>query len=333
MKKHRNSNIELLRIIALFGILLWHISIHGFGFNNIADNPVDYVWQNALCTAVFVPCVNIFVLISGFFGINMSANSVLKLEAQSLFYGYSKIILFVIMGIGLHVGDLFPTIGGTWWFVTTYMILMLAAPIINFGIKNISDKKLLAIIIVWILINGIGKLLRIQINGSNFTHFFLIYIIGAYIRRLFDRSLFDCLKIRYLYLIGVACALLNYIVIMTSIHLGQARCVMPYLSYSNPVVIIYAVIVFVIFLKMHERCTQTINFIASHVFATYLITDGIIGPAFLYKYLRDVFITNVCLGLLLTVVVFIGCIVIEYTRKIVTKPIIMYFSNKINQFS
>lgn len=194
----RNSNIELLRIIALFGILLWHISIHGFDFRNIVNSDVDHVWVNALCTAIFVPCVDIFVLISGYFGIKLSLKPILHLEIQSLFYGYCKIIVLLLMGIGFGRADLFPTIGGTWWFVTCYMLLMLASPIINAGVQQLSNRQLLFIILAWNIINGLGSIVKNEINGSNFTSLFLIYITGAYIRRLYDAGRLNALKTRYL---------------------------------------------------------------------------------------------------------------------------------------
>lgn len=199
----RNSNIELLRIVALFGILLWHISMHGFGYANIEEQPVDYVWWNSICASVFAPCVNIFILISGYYGLKLKRNSLIKLESQALFYSFMKMgTIFLLTGeyiLSQNIINFTPIIGRVWWFLTDYVLLMLSSPIINEGAKRLSDKQLLYIIIGWLIINGVGMLIRLDINGSNFQSFFLVYLVGIYIRKINDRV--ELTKCKYL-LIG-----------------------------------------------------------------------------------------------------------------------------------
>ena len=58
--KVRKSNIELLRIIAMMFIVIWHISVHA---QKGELNSHNYIV--AFCTTG----VNLFILISGYFGI------------------------------------------------------------------------------------------------------------------------------------------------------------------------------------------------------------------------------------------------------------------------
>lgn len=67
-KKKRNSNIELLRIIAMFLIVMHHYSIHGFDTSALQEMPdrlvVDWFMAGGKVGVV------IFVLISAYFMVN-----------------------------------------------------------------------------------------------------------------------------------------------------------------------------------------------------------------------------------------------------------------------
>lgn len=70
-QKIRDSNIELLRILAMFMVLLVHADFFSLGIPSVEDiqnNQLDSFWR-IFFEAVNIPCVNIFVLISGYFGI------------------------------------------------------------------------------------------------------------------------------------------------------------------------------------------------------------------------------------------------------------------------
>ena len=58
----RQSNLELLRIVAMFFIVVGHVFWHGFHQEASLHVPVR---------SVVIIGVNLFVLISGYFGINL----------------------------------------------------------------------------------------------------------------------------------------------------------------------------------------------------------------------------------------------------------------------
>ncbi len=76
MKKSRESNIELLRILLLLFICFWHVIVHGYKFAFIKDTgvPLNAEWLDFFASFL-CPAVNTFVLISGYFGIHYSAYS------------------------------------------------------------------------------------------------------------------------------------------------------------------------------------------------------------------------------------------------------------------
>lgn len=83
----RQSNIEVLRIVAMFMILLWH------AWGHYEINLPQYPFK--IIVSILTPLINIhvdiFVLISGYFGLKMRFKSIFTLYTTVLFY---TIILF-----------------------------------------------------------------------------------------------------------------------------------------------------------------------------------------------------------------------------------------------
>lgn len=128
----RQSNMELLRIMAMFMILVYH-SVYYVFYNYRGDSPIFA----SLVTLLHIG-VPLFVLISGYFGIKPSIKGFLKLYFILLFYN------LVLYGLRLVYGDVsfsyrefaklwFPfSIGRRWWFFKVYLMLYLFSPILNF---------------------------------------------------------------------------------------------------------------------------------------------------------------------------------------------------------
>ena len=81
MMKERNSSVELYRIIATFTVLIVHFNgwfvggMRGFDFYN----PTLYGAGQMIIEASTIICVNMFLIISGYFGIRLKLISVIRL--------------------------------------------------------------------------------------------------------------------------------------------------------------------------------------------------------------------------------------------------------------
>lgn len=67
MAKERQSNVELLRIIAMFLILLVHADFYSLGepsYTDITSESLD-TFLRIFFEVISIPAVNIFVMISG----------------------------------------------------------------------------------------------------------------------------------------------------------------------------------------------------------------------------------------------------------------------------
>lgn len=101
-KKTRNTNVEVLRMLIMFGILLWHVTVHGYGLAHMEEYgmlTIEHDFMNSLSVAMFAPCVDLFVLISGYYGIKFSFKTMVRFEGQAVFYSYLTALgAFLLLG-------------------------------------------------------------------------------------------------------------------------------------------------------------------------------------------------------------------------------------------
>lgn len=125
-KKTRNSNIELLRMLAMFLVLLVHADYFSLGAPSVSDvqtSPVDS-FLRILFEAISIVCVNVFVLISGWFGIKPSYKGLLNFLFQCFFFLTGLYILTLLLGTSdLSLKGLAGCIFATKlnWFIKAYL--------------------------------------------------------------------------------------------------------------------------------------------------------------------------------------------------------------------
>ena len=120
-KTIRESGVELYRIMLMFGICLLH-SVIACGHTNINLNHL------------LLPCVDGFVLISGWFGVKFSWRKVGSLYLQAF---YAAFIAECLIGDGGLAGVFFLV--RRFWFLHAYIIMMMFAPLINKALESFGD--------------------------------------------------------------------------------------------------------------------------------------------------------------------------------------------------
>lgn len=118
-------------------------------------------------------CINTFVLISGYYGINLRVKSFLNLTGMVLFYSFlSSLSNIVIFWGGVNVNYIVSAFlpishNHFYWFISCYLILMLLSPLINRGLQALSNQNILLIIGILVYINCItGWLFKNGINSN-----------------------------------------------------------------------------------------------------------------------------------------------------------------------
>lgn len=187
MRIQRQSGIELLRLVAMLGIVLSHWGGHG-SWELSTDNAY-------LANKVFLQLTQflgevgncIFFLITGYFSYNrdsVNKKGLLRLVIDTKFHSLWVWIAVLLIGvydfsIGGLVKSLFPIVMKQYWFVLPFIVVCLIAPWINQIIKNSDSKTLKWYFGLLIMIEMVLPLIGATTVSSNVGLFILIYSIGA----------------------------------------------------------------------------------------------------------------------------------------------------------
>jgi len=144
--KGRDSNIELLRVIAMFLVLIVHSDFFSLGApskldiqNNFLDSSLRVFFQS-----LSIACVDIFVVISGWFGIRPKVKGLLSYIFQCLFFLIGIYAFCLILGIAeLSFDGIRGCFAATRlnWFIKAYLLLYIISPILNAFIETASRNQ------------------------------------------------------------------------------------------------------------------------------------------------------------------------------------------------
>ena len=192
----RQTNIELLRLVAMFLIVFSHTNLFSLGRPQGAVFTNEFTWNTLRFAAQSVSCigVNLFVLISGYFSIKPKFRSVSGLLFQVLFF--SLICLGFIELFGLLSGQRLVTLGMLGnafriltkynWFISAYLMLVVFAPMLNSFCNTASRVKLGAVILLFFAAStylGWATRCSKEFNdGFSFVSFVLLYLVGRYLQ-------------------------------------------------------------------------------------------------------------------------------------------------------
>ena len=122
--KVRKSNFELMRIISMFMIIIWHIFLYGVDMDMASPKMKIYF---DIFRSIFVVHVNSFVLLSGFFQCqsNFKLSKVLQLNNAVIFYKIVIFLIFCFLGIAevnsiTIVRNFAPFDLENYWFIRIY---------------------------------------------------------------------------------------------------------------------------------------------------------------------------------------------------------------------
>ncbi len=271
----RQANIEILRIISMFLVLLGHYHLGINGNANTEMVKCDF-WRAAgivsLNSIVFV-CVNCFIVISGYFGIHWKLKGITNYWFQIVFWAFLTYLICSLFGYHIFEwnGLLKQTGLGMFfmgnWFFTAYLGLYILAPVLNSFVKDSDEKRLglfLFFFLIFQTIYGYVFKTRGEFNQGLTTMSFIgFYMIGAYLRRT-TLSIFHWKAWKNLAMflgVGVLLAVSSLI----TKWLGATKDVY---SYISPFVIIQTVYLFLFCKKLKiERGEKLILFFSSSAFA------------------------------------------------------------------
>ena len=298
-KKLRQSNLELLRIIAMFSILCFHCVFHSkaviepFGLNH-------YLVQSFLILGKFG--VNLYVLISGYFMIKSRFRweKVILLICEMYFYNiFIGIISYLWTSSPFSfAGMIKHTLHGIShpWFLTVYIMVYILSPFINKMILNLTQIQLKRLIIITTFIWSVIPTAVSLFNGGNsenllyfndFIIFIVIYIIGAYLR-LYPSGVFNSKKSSALIAVLSYAFIFGFMFVYDRFSdILKPETAMYFIKQNSVFIVLLSIGVFCLFKDMNIKNSAVINTVASSVLGIYLLHDNKISKTFIWNDLLD----------------------------------------------
>lgn len=278
--KRRDSNMELFRIVAMILVMVVHSSFLAIGVPSHIEaiTSLSSTISRFFVESLSVVCVNSFILLSGWYGINVNKNKILSLLFQILFFSTLIYCGFLLHNFDKYDNvDSFSTIfmfhSSDYWFIKSYIGLFLFAPIINVFINDVSEKQLRIFLISFYLFQTIYGWL--SINGADWlgggysaVSFMGLYILARYVR-IYNPFKITQLRSRSCFIAFFSIALLLTLLssVVTYIGLPVAGRLF---TYTNPLVIVESVFLLLAFYKLKIQ-SSIINWISSSCLAVYLV--------------------------------------------------------------
>lgn len=286
-KAARNSSIELLKILAIMGIVLGHISgglgnpdvVHGF---NIREVTWDFKHMAVQFMNILCPLGNnIFWICSCWFLVEDNRMSKRKIFGLVIDVWLISILALCIVSYSLggiiekeHIKRaLFPNLFGNNWYITCYILMYAIHPILNMSIERLSQRGLFRTALSF-------TLLYIVLSAITPGHFFpsmptiwvAIYFIVAYIKLYLDNPSKNirfncvCIIISIVALFGFI-IISNYLETQRDIHFTN---VLFWNSDTNPFVVLLALSIFNL-IRNYRFENKAINYLAGLTLFVYLI--------------------------------------------------------------
>lgn len=293
--KNRNGSLDLLKIIAIFFIILHHYALwSGWDFES-GFHLNKWVAQTLLIGGKLG--VNLFVMITGFFMVKS------KPKLKSLFTIWVEttvICLVVYLGIVLFHLDVqhfewstfikraFPVIFGQYWFVTSYTLLYFCIPFLNMIINRLNYREQKNTLIFFFFVLSIYPFINYS-KGLTFSFliwFFYLYFSGAFIRN--NQENLKKIKTELLVLSCVFVALLSMLVniclmiafdnpswkLTKALQFLNWNETVFYTRDASPLMFCSALIIFILFLRINIKGNRFLSFVSRASFGVYLLQSS-----------------------------------------------------------
>lgn len=235
MRSKRNPTYELLRIIAMYLIVINHYAM--FVPIDFSDHKYNMFFNYFMQTGGKFG-VNLFVLITGYFMCSSTfrITKLYSLLTKCITYSVGCYLVHSIIIRTFSVTDFisscFPVITNEYWFITAYVGVYLLCPYINKLFYTLESKQRTNLtVILTIMFSVIPTFTFQETWTSNFIWLTYLYWLGAYIKtdlpEKFKNSKY-LLFIGSLLYVGIttSCIVIDYIsnyIPVLSYHIGHFR--------------------------------------------------------------------------------------------------------------
>lgn len=271
----RKSNIELFRILAMWGILILHCMGQGRVLDTVVPENLNYylVWTlEAFCYA----SVNIFALFSGYFLVygRFKVCKVLSLWMEIFFW--SIVIFCIAVAIGVCPLDgpslmktLFPVIMRPWWYASCYLGLYLLSPFLRKGLLSLTQRQHAALVLVGLALFCLPYDTFNVASGYSLIWLVYLFCLAGYVRRF---GLFVQVSTRALTLLWLVSSfsIAGFKFLLENAFPGTSYSPLLY-GYNSLPCLVASVCVFLLVLRLTIPTSRAINIVAGSTFGVFLV--------------------------------------------------------------
>ncbi len=283
--KKRNSSFELLRLLCIVMIIVYHYATHGgykkLDVDNLTNGRIFLQEMRMFGKA----CCSIFALITGYHMINSTVKyrKLISLYLMLYFYNFCGFLVMYSLGLlEITPGDdtlrhaLIPTTWGSWYMVV-YLMFSLLIPFVNPLLKSLSRQRYLTLLAVLMVMWSVLPTLT---KGPDYIgaldFMFIMYSCGAFIR-LHKREKISGVVLFLAFTISTMVLILSVLWYdLRGLMLEDKEIIRDAVrlhSYNSIASVVWAISLFLLFEQMYFH-SKGINFLARLVPGIYLIHDN-----------------------------------------------------------
>lgn len=347
----RNSNLELLKIIAILFIIISHTmpfyyipkDIMGHIDINIVTRDIQTLiliilrYLGQIGNMIFIFCSSYFFIDNN----KITLKKVMSIIVDSFIISIGMYFLCIACGYNIESKEIikyvFPITYMNNWFIGYYLLFYLIHPGLNYVINAMKKRDLFLTNIIMIFFLCVVQFL-VPSYYNPLMGFILLYFIMAYQKKYLNN--FSKNKKKNIVLLFISCMTLILFTLLIN-KLGKNNiCFFNKMQFFNnlinPVFIVLAISIFNIFNNILMKNNNIINYISSNSLVIYLIHENkvmyeIIRPRiFEYIYINFSYDYLIIWCVLLSIITFFICLVLGSVYK---QTIRKFFEKIIDKFN
>ncbi len=351
IKKQRNSNLELFRIIVMLFIIVHHYVVNSGLLETILEKS-SYLWSDYFLVAIsgFGKIgINCFVMITGYFMCtsSISGKKYFKLLFEIMFYKIAIYAVFYVLGYetlsgGALLRTFLPFVTLKDGFSECFLVFYLLIPFLNILVNNMDRRKhFLLMLLLLCVYSAFSFLPWFEISYNYITWFAVLYIIASFLRK-HPVALLEKKTACGLITLGLFVLCMLSVVASMYLHMGSNdySVVYKYVADSpKPLAVLFSIFAFSFFKNVNVKQSKFINTVSATTFGVLLIHSNsdamrtwlwgdLLRVNEMYSHsLNLLYVLGCC------VAVFIVCSVIDIGRiYLVEAPAIKLYDKVYNKF-
>ena len=320
--------MELLRIIAMFLVLVVHADYFSLGAPSFQDVQQD-AWGSfarIFFQSLSIGCVNLFVLLSGWFGIRPKRRSFLNLLFQCAYFLLGIYVICLMTGVSqLNAHGLMGCfLLLKWnWFIKAYILLFIMAPILNVYIDSATQRQH-GMMLIWFYVFQtiyswlFGAAVFFE-QGYSTISFMGLYLLARYFAK-YPMKITSYARQYYLLFFMFSVLFMAVIeFVATNYNIIAIRGKM--FQYDQPLVIAASLSLVIYFSKFSFH-SRIINWVAASSFAVFLLhTNPNLCEQYFIPIVKTLYnsyngITGLVAIFLFLITVYVVAIIVDQPRKL-----------------